>query len=159
MSAQLPLGNPQTKSTAKIPASRMFRVQISSELIRTNQGRPIAMAVTCTTKQIDQGRTNLAKLETNMKSTVIKFAIAGILIALSSCTSIPGSAGSGFASVGYDTYYDDAYGPFYDGYWGDDGGFYYRGGAGRPFIRDGGSHFRHAAAGGFHGVRASGGRR
>jgi hypothetical protein len=94
-----------------------------------------------------------------MKSLASTLAIAGILIALSSCTSLPGAAGGGFASLGYDTYYDDAYGSFYDGYWGDDGGFYYRGGADRPFTRDGGGHFRHAAASGFHGVRASGARR
>jgi len=91
-----------------------------------------------------------------MKSTVLKVAIASMAIALSSCTSLPGAAGSGFASPGYDAYYDDAYGPLYDGYWGDDDSFYFRGGAERPFIRDGGGHFRHQAASGFHGVHAGG---
>jgi len=94
-----------------------------------------------------------------MKSMAFTLAIAGISIALSSCASPYSVAGSGFASAGYDTYYDDAYGPLYDGYWGDDGGFYYRGGADRPFIRDGGGHFRHGAASGFHGMHAGGGRR
>jgi hypothetical protein len=94
-----------------------------------------------------------------MKSLPFTLAIASLSIALSACTSPNGAVGSGFASPGYDAYYDDAYGPFYDGYWGDDGSFYYRGDTGHPFIRDGGGHFRHGAAGGFHGVRASGGRR
>jgi hypothetical protein len=94
-----------------------------------------------------------------MKSLTLMLVVASISIALSSCTPPNSLAGSGFASLGYDTYYDDAYGPFYDGYWGDDGGFYYRGDADRPFIRDGGGHFSHRAAGGFHGVRASGVRR
>lgn len=60
---------------------------------------------------------------------------------------------SGFeAAVGYDGFYDDAYGPFYDGYWGNDGFFYYSVGAGRTYRRDEGHHFRHDAVAGFHEV-------
>jgi hypothetical protein len=54
-------------------------------------------------------------------------------------------------------YYDDYYGPFHEGYWGRDGAFYHRSGESRQFARDEGQHFRHAPAGGFHGVHASAG--
>jgi hypothetical protein len=87
-----------------------------------------------------------------MKSTAL-LAIAGISILLPSCASTGYGLYGGRASLGYDAYYDDAYGPFYDGYWGGDGGFYYRRRAGAPFVRDGGGHFNHAPAAGFHGVR------
>ncbi len=93
-----------------------------------------------------------------MKSLTSGLAIASLSIALAACALTPDGR-----LLAYDAYYDDAYGPFYDGYWGDDGAFYYSDGAGRPFVRDGGAHFRHGAAGGFHGVhgggRAGGGRR
>ncbi len=40
-----------------------------------------------------------------------------------------GRDGYGYAGpVAYDGYYDDFYGPVYDGYWGTDGAFYDRGG-------------------------------
>ncbi len=51
--------------------------------------------------------------------------------------------------IGYDGFYDDAYGPFYDGYWGD-GGFYYSTGEGRPYVLDRDNHFRHESGEGFH---------
>jgi hypothetical protein len=46
----------------------------------------------------------------------------------------------GATPYGYDGYYDDFYGPIYDGYWGDDGAFYYRGGAGEHRYRRGDAH-------------------
>ncbi len=49
----------------------------------------------------------------------------------------------------FDGYYDDAYGPFYDGYWGD-GGFCYSTGEGRGYQLDRSNHFRHDSADGFH---------
>jgi hypothetical protein len=54
--------------------------------------------------------------------------------------------------MGYDGYYDDAYGPFYDGYWGGDGAYYYSSGEGQAYHRDGGHHFRHDSNAGFHPV-------
>jgi len=95
-----------------------------------------------------------------MKSAFLGIAIATGSIVLASCASPHGSylaAGAPFGAE--DAYYDEAYGPFYDGYWGDDGAFYYCAGAGRPYLRDGGGHFRHGAAGGFHAVRGGGGHR
>jgi hypothetical protein len=51
--------------------------------------------------------------------------------------------------VAYDGFYDDYYGPIYDGYW-DSDAFYYRGRAGEGFHRDDGQHFRREASQGFH---------
>jgi hypothetical protein len=60
-------------------------------------------------------------------------------------------AGPGVA-VTYDGYYDDAYGPFYDGYWGGDGVFYYRRGEHDHFHPDRAGHFRHEPRPGMHPV-------
>ena len=54
-----------------------------------------------------------------------------------------------------DAYYDDSYGPYYDGYWGGDGMFYYRDTADHPYVRDEARHFRRDNGGtGFHHVDA-----
>ena len=90
-----------------------------------------------------------------MNSLALALATASLSITLASCAAT--HHGGLLAYDGYDAYYDDAYGPFYDGYWGDDGAFYYRDRADHPFARDGGGHFRHGAAGGFHGVHVGGG--
>ena len=50
---------------------------------------------------------------------------------------------------GYDVWYDNAYGAFYDGYWGDDGWYYYRPSRDHAFIRDDARHFRRDRADGF----------
>ena len=55
----------------------------------------------------------------------------------------------------YDGYYDGAYGPFVDGYWGGDGAFWYQGGD-RAFHRDEGGHFAHAAGTGMNHIHGSG---
>ena len=91
-----------------------------------------------------------------MRFVATGLAIAGMSIVLACCASYGPDPGFGPVALGYDAYYDDAYGPFYDGYWGDDGAFYYRGGPGRPFGRDGGGHFHRGPAAGFHGVHAGG---
>jgi len=93
-----------------------------------------------------------------MKSLALP-AIAGISIVLASCAAErPGLWGGG-GSLGYNPYYDDSYGPFDDGYWGGDGAFYLRDHGDHGFAPDGGGPLHHAPAGGFHGVRAIGGRR
>ncbi len=43
----------------------------------------------------------------------------------------------------YETYYDGYYGQFNDGYWGDDGFFYYRGANDHVYHRGDNTHFRH----------------
>jgi hypothetical protein len=73
-------------------------------------------------------------------------------LALSACASGPGYYGGG------DAYYDDFYGPYYDGYWGRDGAFWFSDGHGH-MRRDEGGHFsrEHPGGGGFHGVHAHSG--
>lgn len=59
---------------------------------------------------------------------------------------------AGPGAYDYDGFYDDYYGPFFDGYWAPDGFFYYSRGLGDGFHRDVGGHFRHDSAAGFHAV-------
>jgi len=54
--------------------------------------------------------------------------------------------------IAYDGFYDNYYGPFYDGYWARDGFFYYQRGEHGRFVRDDGRHFRHDGHDGFHPV-------
>jgi hypothetical protein len=58
--------------------------------------------------------------------------------------------------VGYDAFYDGAYGPLYDGYWDRSGVFFYRRDAYHPYVRDTGNHFRRAPAPGYRGVHVHG---
>jgi hypothetical protein len=81
-------------------------------------------------------------------------------LALSACYDDGYYGGVGYAGgpYGYDGYYDDYYGPIYDGYWGDDGAFYYRGSnRDRHFHRGNPAHFRHDGNGGgnFHPMHGS----
>jgi hypothetical protein len=78
-----------------------------------------------------------------------------VLIALGAALALGGCASYGYDSGGFNAYYDDAYGPFYDGYWGRDHNFWYSTGRGRPYVRDEGHHFGHAPGGGMHGVHGS----
>jgi hypothetical protein len=68
--------------------------------------------------------------------------IACAALPLAACTTYGPGYGPGPA-VAYDGYYDDYYGPIYDGYWGDDGAFFYRTGAHGHYRRGDGAHFRH----------------
>jgi hypothetical protein len=52
-------------------------------------------------------------------------------------------------AIAYDGYYDDYYGPIYDGYWNNDV-FFYRNHAGDQFRRDDSQHVRREATQGFH---------
>jgi hypothetical protein len=56
------------------------------------------------------------------------------------------------ADVEYDGYYDGAYGPIYDGYWGDNGAFFYRNSASGRYRRADAAHVRRDAAPGFNHV-------
>jgi len=70
-------------------------------------------------------------------------------------TTMPGPAAVGPAPVGYDSYYDDFYGPYYDGYWAADGFFYFTDAPGHAYRRDESHHFRRDMAMGFHNVHSS----
>ncbi|THD55834.1 hypothetical protein [Phenylobacterium sp.] len=77
-------------------------------------------------------------------------------LTLSACAD--GGYGHHFGGGGglaYDAYYDDAYGPYVDGYWGADDVFMYRHERNGEFARDEAHHFRHDTASGFHGVRTA----
>ncbi|HEY5290170.1 MAG TPA: hypothetical protein VIJ59_09065 [Caulobacteraceae bacterium] len=67
----------------------------------------------------------------------------------------PGYVGVGYiggpvADVDYDGYYDGSYGPIYDGYWGDNGAFFYRTSENDHWRRGDTTHFRRDAAPGFN---------
>jgi hypothetical protein len=86
----------------------------------------------------------------------MKRAVPFALLALA---SVPLAACAGGVGVGvygpgpyaYDGWYDGYYGPIYDGYWGDDGYFYYRHNEGEgAFVRGDNHHFAHQAPQGPH---------
>jgi len=78
-------------------------------------------------------------------------ALAGITVAalsLSACADeMVGGGVSWNGPYAYDGWYDGYYGNVYDGYWGDDGAFYYRHGDGdRKYYRGDQTHFAHGNA-------------
>lgn len=86
-----------------------------------------------------------------MKRLVIALVASVMPVVVGGCAT--GYDGYGGGPYAFNGYYDDFYGPVYDGYWGNDGFFYYRGGAGeRRFRRGDAAHFRRdgAPGGGFH---------
>jgi len=87
-----------------------------------------------------------------MKKILVATLAAGAALLTAACAD-DGYYRHGPMAVSYDGYYDDAYGPFYDGYWGGDGFFYYSSGPGGHFRRDTGHHFRHDNFNGFHSVQ------
>ncbi len=89
-----------------------------------------------------------------MKRALI-FAIPLVaILGLSGCAGYYGGAGAGYGYNGYDDlYYDNYYGSVRDGYWNNDGWYYYRDRATRQYRRDDGRHFRRDAADGYHSMR------
>lgn len=77
--------------------------------------------------------------------------LAAITLPLGACTddyAYGGRVAYG-STYAYDGYYDGYYGPIHDGYWGNDGYFYYRRGDGdRAYIRGDHDHFRRDWSGG-----------
>lgn len=78
---------------------------------------------------------------------------AGAALMLAGCAG-PGYVGRG--SIAYDGYYDNAYGPIYDGYWGDGDVFFYRSRPHGHYMRDTGHHFRHDASDGYRSMHVNG---
>ena len=78
--------------------------------------------------------------------------LAAIVLTVGSAHASPGAIGPSRMIVGQDAWYDDHYGPFYNGYWTAAGEFYFSTGPGRPFARDDGRHFRRVTAAGFRPV-------
>jgi hypothetical protein len=94
-----------------------------------------------------------------MKQLMFLAAAAVAAASLGACAATYHGPGP-YAGAYVDGYYDDAYGPFYDGYWGDGDAFYYRSGPTDGWHRDGGHHFRHDAGPGapYHTFHARAGR-
>ena len=82
--------------------------------------------------------------------TLAAITIAAVAaFSLSACETYDHHDRAG-VSVGFvDGYYDDAYGPYDEGYWGDDGVFMYRG-SDHQWHHDDAHHFRKDQATGFH---------
>ncbi|MGH6986683.1 MAG: hypothetical protein ACRED9_07580 [Caulobacteraceae bacterium] len=94
-----------------------------------------------------------------MKRAASVLAAASALALLAGCAGYGGYGPGGgvavgfVAPVGYDGWYDGYYGPIYNGYWGDNGVFYYRSTDHAAWHADSGGHFRHDAANGYHAWR------
>ncbi len=93
-----------------------------------------------------------------MKSLAIGLLAGAAILSMAACADSNGprrgDAGYNHVEASHDSYvdgyYDDFYGPFDVGYWGNDGVFMYRGGD-KQFHRDNDGHFRRQAGGaGFH---------
>ena len=94
-----------------------------------------------------------------MKRAIVLSAALAAVMGLSGCTGYYGGAGVGYAYNDYDDlYYDNYYGPVRDGYWSNDGWYYYRDHTTRQYRRDDGRHFRRDAADGYHSARMHRGR-
>lgn len=94
------------------------------------------------------------------KRLIVVLCAAVSALPLTACAGGYGYGGGAYAGspYAYDGFYDDYYGPIYDGYWGDDGGFYYRrGGNDRRFVRGDPAHFSRSnnQSGHFHPIRGS----
>lgn len=94
-----------------------------------------------------------------MNRLMIALCVALPALPLAACAGgYYGGAAYAGGPYGYSGYYDDYYGPIYDGYWGDDGAFYYRSGAhDRHYRRGDSSHFSRTEARGanFHSFQGS----
>jgi hypothetical protein len=81
-----------------------------------------------------------------MKRLLIALAATLPALTLGACAADYGYGGAAVYAGGpyaYDGFYDDYYGPIYDGYWGNDGFFYYRSAAhDRRFRRGDARHFQ-----------------
>lgn len=93
-----------------------------------------------------------------MRIVPLLVAAAATTALLTACAEGPGYGYPPYpvAAVGWDGYYDDYYGPFYDGYWGADGAYYYRGNAHDTWHQDSGQHFAKEARAGSHPVHGLG---
>lgn len=87
-----------------------------------------------------------------MKRVLLAAAALMPALSLGACAGGYYGGGGGYYAggpVAYDGFYDDYYGPIYDGYWGTDGFFYYRGGVGEHRFRRGDpAHFHRGGSGG-----------
>lgn len=93
-----------------------------------------------------------------MKAIIVLCAATAAAALVTGCADEHYGAGYGpgpIALATCDGFYDDFYGPFDDGCWADDGGFWYRGRDG-GYHRDTGGHFSHSASSGMHPIHGVG---
>ncbi|ESQ86072.1 hypothetical protein AEAC466_02470 [Asticcacaulis sp. AC466] len=84
----------------------------------------------------------------SMKRIIIAATLAAS-IGLSGCAGYYGGYDRGYYTDGYDVYYDNYYGDVRDGYWNNDGWYYYRDARSHDYRRDDGRHFRRDAYNGY----------
>ena len=77
---------------------------------------------------------------------------ATLMLLLGACVSDEDHGHRLHASVDYDGYYDDFYGPITDGYWGADGVFMFTTDQGRSYHRDEARHIQRDATAGHHNI-------
>jgi len=85
-----------------------------------------------------------------MQHLRLYFASAVSLFLLAGCADDLYAHRHVHGAADYDLFYDDYYGPVVDGYWGDDGFFYYRDRLDHPYRRDDGHHMRRDPVSGYH---------
>jgi hypothetical protein len=86
-----------------------------------------------------------------MKRTLTIALLALSSVPLSACAGGYGMQVGYAEPYAYDGWYDGSYGPIYDGYWGNDGYFYYRHAEGEgAYVRGDRNHFAHQAPQGPH---------
>jgi hypothetical protein len=90
-----------------------------------------------------------------MKRLVSGLSLAAAIAALTACGgNQPNAPASPMYTAGgtYDAYYDNAYGPIYDGYW-SNGAFVYRTAPDQPYQQDTAGHFRQQPTPGFQEIQ------
>jgi hypothetical protein len=104
--------------------------------------------------QCSIARSLVTEEDDSMKITMTANRFA---LALAAALLTVGGADVAVAAGNYDAYYDGAYGPFNDGYWGKDGNFWYTTNSSATIWKsDSGQHFQHVPASGFSHVEGSG---
>ena len=93
------------------------------------------------------------------KKMIIALCATVVALPLAGCNEngYGGGVAVGYGSpYAYNGYYDDYYGPIYDGYWGDGDAFFYRSHSHGRYVRDAGGHFRHDAMNGYQPMHVNG---
>jgi len=77
------------------------------------------------------------------------FMAAILLVNATPALASPSNMGPAPGVVEGSAFYDDHYGPVYDGYWTAAGEYFFSTGPGRPYVRDDGHHFSRVMGAGF----------
>jgi hypothetical protein len=104
--------------------------------------------------------TSGGRKEIDMKHVLALAGLAAAALSLGACADEMYAGGGNWGGpVAYDGWYDGAYGDVYDGYWGDDGYFYYRHGSNdHKYYRGDRAHFARgdsAPGGNYHHIQGA----